>query len=159
RDKSVQLAFVLPMALGSGKGAVRYEDFMFDAASWTLLAHEGRPGHDLQLSIVAERGMSLARTLFAFNSTNVEGWALYAEAISRPFMPPEGRLISLLFLLLREARAFLDPELQTGKISLEEARRILERDVSLSEAMVKQELDRYTFDMPAQAPTYFYGYT
>jgi uncharacterized protein (DUF885 family) len=159
RDKNVRLSFVLPLVAGTGgSSALRYDDFTFEAASWTLLAHEGRPGHDLQLSIVAERGLPLARTLFAFNSTNVEGWALYAEDIMRPFMPPDGRLVSLQLLLLREARAFLDPELQLGTIDLERARRVLEKDVVVSPAMATQELERYTFDNPGQAPSYFYGY-
>jgi hypothetical protein len=157
-DRKVRLAFVLPLVSSDASGALRYDDFIFEAASWTMTAHEARPGHDLQLSIIAERGLSLARTLFAFNSTNVEGWGLYAEAISRPFMPPDGQVICLQFLLLREARAFLDPELQTGKITLDEARRVLEDDVVLSEAMTKQELERYTFAGPGQAPTYFHGY-
>jgi hypothetical protein len=159
RKKGVQLAFVLPLAVKQGDDkSLRYDDFNYEAASWTLTAHEGRPGHDLQLSIIAERGLSLARTMFAFNSTNVEGWALYAEKISRPFMPPEGRFVSLQFLLLREARAFLDPELQLGKISIQDARKVLEGDVGLSTANATQELDRYTFNMPGQAPCYFYGY-
>lgn len=159
-----ELAFVLPMGVTGEEGAkdaahLKYDDFTFAAASWTITAHEGRPGHDLQLSAAAERGVSTARTLFALNATNVEGWALYAEAISRPFMPEDGRLISLQHLLLRAARAFLDPELQLGRISLEDARHILEDDVVLSPALAKEELDRYTFGAPGQAPCYYYGYT
>ena len=68
-----------------------------------------------------ESGVSLARALFAFNSTNVEGWGLYAEAITLPFMPLDGQLISLQLRLQRAARAFLDPELQTGKTTPEKA--------------------------------------
>jgi uncharacterized protein (DUF885 family) len=32
-------------------------------------------------------------------------------------------------------------------------------DVVLSEAMANQEVERYTFWAPGQAPSYFYGYT
>ena len=53
-------------------------------------------------------GVSLARVLYAFNSTNAEGWGLYAEYITLPYMPKEGQLISLQFRLLRAARAFID---------------------------------------------------
>jgi uncharacterized protein (DUF885 family) len=35
----------------------------------------------------------------------------------------------------------------------------LEKDVGVSTAMATQELERYTFRMPAQAPCYFYGFT
>lgn len=82
-----------------------------------------------------ERGGSIARALFSFNSVNVEGWWLYSEAILKPFMPADGQLISLQHRLMRAARAFLDPEVQAGKVKPEEAKRILMEDVCLSEAM------------------------
>ena len=104
-----------------------FDDFTFAAASWTLTAHEGRPGHELQFSTMVEKGVSLARVLFAFNSVNVEGWALYAEAEMKPYLPLDGQLIALQHRLLRAARAFLDPGLQTGHDQREEAYRVLER--------------------------------
>ena len=154
--------FVLPLVVPTGAGASqmqRFDDFTFEAASWTLTAHEARPGHELQLASVIERGVSTTRAVFAFNSTNVEGWGLYAEAILLPFMPPEGQLVSLQHRLMRAARAFLDPELQAGKVTPDEARRVLKEDVVLSEAMANQEVERYTFRAPGQATSYFYGYT
>jgi len=158
--KNVELTFVLPLTAApvQGRPAAKYDDFTFAAASWTISAHEGRPGHELQFSSMAARGLSLARTLFAFNAVNVEGWGLYSEWMTRPFMPLEGQFISLQALLGRQARAFLDPELQQGKLTLAEARRVLEQDVGLSPAMATQELDRYTFESPGQAVSYFYGY-
>jgi uncharacterized protein (DUF885 family) len=53
-----------------------YDDFNLPSATGTLNVHEGRPGHELQFSAMIERGVSLARSLYAFNSVNVEGWAL-----------------------------------------------------------------------------------
>ena len=152
--------FVLPMNVPgkAGEQALRYDDFTFAAASWSLAAHELRPGHEMQFAKMVERGVSNARAIFAFNSTNVEGWGLYSEAIVLPYMPLEGQLVSLSFRLLRAARAFLDPELQMGTVTLEEARRILEVDVVCSKAMAKQETDRYTFRAPGQATSYFHGY-
>lgn len=153
--------FVLPLGnpQGSGGGSQAYDDFTFRAAAWTLAAHEGRPGHELQFSAMVERGVSLARSLFAFNSVNVEGWALYAEAEMVPYEPPAGQLIALQFRLLRAARAFLDPMLNLGLITRARAHDILVRDVMLSEPMARQEIDRYTFRAPGQATAYFYGYT
>lgn len=152
--------FVLPTAMPGKAGEMeKFDDFTFDAATWSLTAHEARPGHELQFDAMVERGVSIARALFAFNSTNVEGWGLYSEYIMRPYMPLEARLVSLQELLLRVGRAFLDPELQMGKITPEEARRVLEEDEVQSPAMAKSELERYTFRMPGQAPSYFYGYT
>src|SRR4029078_12852948 len=108
-------------------------------------AHEARPGHELQFSRMVETGVSLARAIFAFNSVNVEGWGLYSEAITLPYMPPEGQLIALQFRLQRAARAFLDPELQLGKITPEQAKKVLMEQVGLSEGMANSEVERYTF--------------
>ena len=96
---------------------------------------------------------------FAFNSTNVEGWGLYSEWLIEPYEPADGHLICLQHRLLRAARAFLDIELQTGKITREQALAILKNDVVLSDAMANQEVERYTFWAPGQANAYFYGYT
>jgi hypothetical protein len=143
----------------AGAKTAGYDDFTFDAAAWTLTAHEGRPGHELQFSAMVERGVSLARSLFAFNSVNVEGWALYAEAEMKPYEPLDAQLITLQLRLQRAVRAFVDPMLNLGLISVERAHDILTQDVGLSEAFAKSELDRYTFRSPGQATAYFYGYT
>lgn len=152
--------FVLPLRnQGAGGKEMQLDDFTFAADSWTLTAHEGRPGHELQFAANIEHGVSLARTLFAMNSTNVEGWALYAEAEMLPYEPADGQLCALQNRLLRAARAFLDPGLQTGTVTKEEAYRILREDVCLSEGMANQEVERYTFRAPGQAPSYFCGYS
>jgi uncharacterized protein (DUF885 family) len=154
--------FVLPLNIPPAPGqkaAQKYDDFTFDAAAWTLIAHEARPGHELQFDSMLEHGVSRARVLYAFNSTNVEGWGLYSESLIEPYMPPEGQLVSLDYRLLRAARAFLDPELQAGKIQPADARRVLEQDVVQSPAFAEEELERYTYNSPGQATSYFYGYT
>jgi uncharacterized protein (DUF885 family) len=97
--------------------------------------------------------------LFAFNSVNVEGWALYAEAELKPYEPLEGQLIALQHRLLRATRAFVDPSLQLGRMNRDEAFRVLEDDVVLSHGMALQEVERYTFWAPGQAPSYFVGYS
>ena len=153
--------FVLPLNLppAAGKAADKYDDFTFDAASWTLIAHEARPGHELQFDKMVEEGVSQARALYAFNSTNVEGWGLYSEYITRPYMPLEGQLVSLDYRLLRAARAFLDPELQAGTMTQAKAMDILMKDVLLSKAFATEEVERFTLNSPGQANSYFYGYT
>jgi hypothetical protein len=153
--------FVLPLNMPASPGAKedRYDDFTFDAASWTIIAHEARPGHELQFDKMVEEGVSQARALYAFNSTNVEGWGLYSESIILPYMPIEGQLVSLDYRLLRCARAFLDPELQAGVTSPEQALALLMNDVVQSHAFARQEVERYTVRSPGQANSYFYGYT
>ena len=154
--------FVLPLNIPAAPGeksAGKYDDFTYDAAAWTLTAHEARPGHELQFDSMLEHGISLARVRYAFNSTNVEGWGLYSEYLIEPYMPPEGQLISLDLRLQRAARAFLDPELQAGKIQPSDAYRVMEQDVVLSHAFAQEEVERFTYRMPGQANSYFYGYT
>ncbi len=151
--------FVLPLNNPDASGQMQaYDDFTFSAASWTITAHELRPGHEMQFASLVEKGVSTARAVYAFNSANVEGWGLYSEWIVQPHMPPEGQLMSLQARLMRAARAFLDPELQMGKVTPEQATRLLTQDVVLSDAMARQEVERYTFRGPGQATSYFYGY-
>jgi uncharacterized protein (DUF885 family) len=154
-------SFVLPLNIPSATGGTedKYDDFTFDAVAWTLTAHEARPGHELQFDSMVENGVSQARYLYAFNSTNAEGWGLYSEYIMQPFEPKEGQLCTLQLRLLRAARAFLDPELQSGKVTQEEAYKVLENDVKLSHAFAKEEVERFTYRAPGQANSYFYGYT
>ncbi len=157
-----QGTFVLPLNVPTAPGSSetkRIDDFTYAASSWTLTAHEARPGHELQFDSMVERGVSLARSLYAFNSVNVEGWGLYAEYITKPYMPLDGQLISLQLRLMRAARAFIDPELQSGKLTPADGMRILTRDVVLSDAFANTEIERYTFRAPGQATSYFYGYT
>ena len=154
-----QGTFVLPLGNPNAKGDGAYDDFNFPSAAWTLTAHEGRPGHELQFTAMVERGVSLARTLFAFNSVNVEGWALYAEAETLPYEPLDGQLIALQFRLLRAARAMLDPMLNLGLTDRDTALKVLTDQVGFSKAMARQEIDRYTVNAPGQAGSYFYGYS
>lgn len=153
--------FVLPLRIPGkqGQGKLALDDFTYDSLSWALTAHEGRPGHELQFSSVVEKGVSKARAIFSFNSVNVEGWALYAEAEVKPYLPLDAQLAALQSRLQRAARAFLDPGLQAGRITTEEATRVLRQEVGLSEGMALQEVQRYTFRSPGQATSYFCGYS
>jgi hypothetical protein len=152
--------FVLPVRLAGGDDGseLQVDDFTHEATSWPLAAHEGRPGHELQYASIVEKGVSLARALFARNSVNSEGWALYMEEQMLPYIPVDGQFATMWSRLVRSARAFLDPGLNMGLISREEAERVLRDDVMLSEALVRSELERYTFRAPGQATSYYNGY-
>ena len=141
----------------SGKKLV-FDDFTHQAGSWTLTAHEARPGHELQFAKMIEMGVSTARGVFAFNSVNVEGWALYAEAEMQPYEPLDGQLFALQHRMMRAARAFLDPMVNLGEITPDGVKSFLMDEVGLSEGMATQEMQRYTFRAPGQATSYFYGY-
>ncbi|QSX79309.1 DUF885 domain-containing protein [Agrilutibacter solisilvae] len=154
-----QGTFILPVGNPNAGADGGYDDFNFPGVAWTLTAHEGRPGHELQFTAMVERGVSLARTLYAFNSVNVEGWALYAEAEMVPYEPLEGQLFALQFRLLRAARAMLDPMINLGLTDRDTAFTVLTDEVGLSKAMARQEVDRYSVRSPGQAGSYFYGYS
>src|ERR1700721_4609666 len=54
--------FVLPLNIPGPAGestSDKYDDFAYDAAAWTLTAHEARPGHELQFDSMLENGVSL----------------------------------------------------------------------------------------------------
>ena len=148
--------FVLPLKNAQGG---EMDDFDSAAIAWTITAHECRPGHELQFAGMLERGVSTARVAYAFNSANIEGWALYAEAVMKQYLPIEGQVGALQMRMLRAARAYLDPMLNLGLIEPDAAKRVLTEEVMLSEAFAKTEIDRYTFDAPGQATSYFYGYS
>lgn len=147
--------FVVP-SFGSG-GAV-IDDFSYEAAALVLSAHEGRPGHDLQFSTMLDQGTSVIRARYAFNNANVEGWGLYAEELVYPYLPPQAQLVALQMRLVRIARAFLDPELQLGKIPPAAVTRLLTKELGLSGRLAGLELRRFQFENPGQAPSYFYGH-
>ncbi len=150
--------FIVPNLQPDEDGNWPASDYAFPAQMWTLSAHEARPGHEMQFTTMLRGGVSTARALFAFNSANVEGWALYAEAIAKPYMPLDGQLLSLQARLLRAARIWLDPMLNLGLITAEEAKRVLMEDVVEDDLNAQTEIDRYAFRSPAQATAYYYGY-
>jgi hypothetical protein len=150
--------FIVPKIEQNEDGSWPQSDYAYPAMMWTLSAHEARPGHEMQFTTMLRGGVSTARALFAFNSANVEGWALYAEAITKPYMPLAGQLNSLQYRLLRAARIWLDPMLNLGLTTAGEAKRVLIEEVVEDELGAQTEIDRYTFRSPAQATAYYFGY-
>jgi hypothetical protein len=150
--------FIIPKLKQNDDGSWQQNDDTYEAGAWTLTAHEARPGHEMQFSSIVEGGVSTARILFAMNSANIEGWGLYAEAIVRPYLPLEAQLISLQYRLVRAARMFLDPMLNLGLITPEEAKTLIIEDMGIGEDWAQNEVERYTYRIPGQATAYYYGY-
>jgi uncharacterized protein (DUF885 family) len=150
--------FVLVTSNPGDDSGEAMNDFGSDASTWSLTAHEARPGHEMQFAAMMESGVSQARAIYAFNSANVEGWGLYAEAIMQQYLPLDGQLFGLKGRLMRAARAFLDPMLNLGLIEPEQALDFIINEVGLSRPLALQEVDRYTFRAPGQATSYYYGY-
>lgn len=147
--------FVVP--IGS-KDKLAFDDFAFAATAKSLTAHEGRPGHDLQFSAILDRGVSIIRARYAFNSVNVEGWALYAEWLMEESMTLDEKMGLMMARMMRNARMFLDPDLHLGKLTPEQATQVITEQVGMSPEWADLELKRYMFRSPGQAPSYYYGY-
>jgi hypothetical protein len=109
-----------------------------------VAAHEGYPGHHLQMTSV-NRLESVTRR--AVRSTvMIEGWGLYTEQLMYDvgYYDDEARLAQLSMRLLRALRVVLDMELQAGGLSYRDA---VARAVSvarLSESTAQSEVARYS---------------
>lgn len=134
------------------------DDFSYPEAVTTLTAHEAMPGHALQYHVMRERGTTLMRSYFAFNSVNVEGWGLYAEDLVYPYLNKETQFVSLQRRLWRQARMFLDPELNLGMIKGQRVLDVYMKELGFSKPFAESELRRYSYIMPGQANSYYYGY-
>jgi hypothetical protein len=133
-------------------------DFSYPEAILSLTAHETMPGHGLQYHVMKERGTTLVRSWLAFNSVNVEGWGLYAEDLVFPYVSEEAKFILLQRRLWRQARMFLDPELNLGRITKDRVFQVFQNELGFSRPFAQSEFDRYFYIMPGQATTYFFGY-
>ena len=167
RENGQRSEFILPLnnpsegkdAPSGGKDATeKFDDFTFDAVAWPTIARELRPGNELELNFIAQHGISLARKKYAFNATDVDRWGLYSEWLLQPYEPADGQLITLQLRLLRAASVFLDSDLQSGKITPDDATKLLEKDVVLSPACAKAELDSLASLQSGQTDGSFYGY-
>jgi len=150
--------FVLVQSNPALEGDAIMDDWSHDAITWALTVHEARPGHELQFASLVENGTSLARALFAFNSANAEGWGLYAESIMHEYLPLEAQLFNLFTRQMRAARMFMDPMINTGQLTPEQAVNFMVEQIALSLPMATSEADRYSFLMPGQATSYYFGY-
>jgi uncharacterized protein (DUF885 family) len=121
-----------------------------------VAAHEGYPGHHLQMTSV-NRIPSLTRR--AIRSTvMIEGWGLYTEQLMADvgYYDDAARLAQLAMRLLRALRIVLDMELQSGDLSYEAAVERAVADARLEESTARTEVARYTMT-PTQPFSYLAG--
>jgi hypothetical protein len=121
-----------------------------------VAAHEGYPGHHLQMSSV-NRIPSLTRRAIR-SPVMIEGWGLYTEQLMADvgYYDAAARLAQLAMRLLRALRIVLDMELQSGELTYDAA---VERAVSvarLEESTARSEVARYTMT-PTQPFSYLVG--
>jgi Bacterial protein of unknown function (DUF885) len=121
-----------------------------------VAAHEGYPGHHLQMTSV-NRLPSLTRRAIR-SPVMIEGWGLYTEQLMHDvgYYDDAARLAQLGMRLLRALRIVLDMELQTGELTYDAA---VARAVSvarLEESTARSEVARYTMT-PTQPFSYLVG--
>lgn len=125
----------------------------------TVAYHEASPGHHMQISIALElEDVPQFRTQARF-SVYSEGWALYAEALSRemgqfkdPYMD-FGRLTAEMW---RAIRLVVDTGLHAKGWSQEQAVQFFFDNSAIPEGAVRSEVRRY-LTIPGQAVSYKIG--
>lgn len=122
-----------------------------------ITAHEGYPGHHLQMTTV-NRLDRVARRLRGGTSLMIEGWGLYVEELMHEagYYTPEGRLVQLAMAQWRAARIVADVGLHTGALDVEAAMELLVDRAGISRTTARTEVNRYT-TTPMQPFTYLYG--
>lgn len=120
-----------------------------------IAPHEAYPGHHLQ-ALKAQENPRPLRQVYSTPVFN-EGWGLYTEELMHEtgfYTDPQAtRLTQLRLRLWRAARVLLDARLHTGKISYDEAREFLSRNIGMEEGATAGEVGIYV-----SRPTYAIGY-
>lgn len=153
---SISNTVIIPVFQNPQK-ATAYNDFINTAKSWSTMAHEGRPGHDLQFTTIENSNLPLARTDFFRHKSNTEGWAVYAEIVMFPYLPLEGQFMALQQRLINAAQAFSGLELQLGRITTGDAIKLWTEDLGFSRLLIEEQLQKSPSETPGIALAYFYG--
>ncbi|MBD3348054.1 MAG: DUF885 family protein, partial [Candidatus Eisenbacteria bacterium] len=122
-----------------------------------IALHEGYPGHHLQL--VRANGVPGKARRLARSNIFIEGWALYCEEMMREAGFFEGasmRLMQLKATLWRSARVVVDVKLQTGEMTLAEAKEFMVTRAALPRDKAAAEVRRYAMH-PTQPSSYLLG--
>jgi uncharacterized protein (DUF885 family) len=126
------------------------------AAIPCITAHEGYPGHHLQLSTITGLG-SVVRRL-PVSTLMIEGWGLYVEELMAEvdYYSPDARLAQLALSQLRAARIVVDVSIHCEGVTAEDAAALLVERAGISEVTARSESTRYTMS-PGQPCTYLLG--
>lgn len=125
----------------------------------TTAYHEGTPGHHMQISIAQElTGVPTFRTQANF-SVYSEGWALYAEKLSRQmgqFKDPYRNFGRLTGEMWRAIRLVVDTGLHSKGWTQQQAEQFFFDNSAIPESAVRSEVRRY-LTTPGQAVSYKIG--
>ena len=137
-------------------------------------AHEIAPGHGIQWALFKQMSKHLSPVRFLdlmmfsgdmidyLYSENVEGWANYAVSLPLKTMPNFYNEDELLYVkkdvLQSEIVAYIEPMLQSGRITEEEAVKTFE-DATFSENKLAKSKIKTFYNMPGQRDGYHVGTT
>jgi len=122
----------------------------------SVAAHEGYPGHHLQIMSVHQLD-SLVRRVTR-SPVMVEGWGLYTEQLMHDvgYYSEESKLGQLAARLFRALRIVLDMRLQSGDLTYDQAVAKAREVAHLTELTARSEVARYTME-PTQPFAYLVG--
>jgi uncharacterized protein (DUF885 family) len=121
------------------------------------VAHEGYPGHHLQLS-TAGRIASAVRRYYC-TPVFVEGWAFYCEQLMAEegfYVDPRSRVLQLKDQLWRACRVVIDVGIHTRGMSLDDAAAMLHEVARIEVPSARGEVLRYSRS-PTQPLSYAVG--
>jgi uncharacterized protein (DUF885 family) len=141
-----------------------------------VVVHEAFPGHHLQHAHTdqVKRDPSLPETktlnrvydLTPYSPYFGEGWGVYSEIMMQeqgyynqgagPLSKEQVELAALRNLHWRAARAWLDPQIHTGKITYDQAVNYLVKEVLMERDRAELEVNRY-FKRPTEVASYMVG--
>jgi len=124
-----------------------------------LVAHEGAPGHHIQVALAQELSDLPAFRRDSQITAYVEGWALYAEQLVGEmglYESPYDRFGQLSLEMWRACRLVIDVGLHWKGWSRDQALSCLRDNTALSETNMQNEIDRY-IAWPGQALGYKIG--
>jgi uncharacterized protein (DUF885 family) len=124
-----------------------------------LVAHEGAPGHHIQIALGQELFDLPAFRQESDITAFVEGWAVYAEQLVSEmglYQTPYERFGMLSMEMWRACRLVMDVGLHAKGFSRDQALSCLRENTALSEKNMQNEVDRY-IAWPGQALGYKIG--
>ncbi|NHJ87035.1 MAG: DUF885 domain-containing protein [Asgard group archaeon] len=131
------------------------------AACKNKAVHEAYPGHHLQFVLSNSQENLIRSILFDHHFQPVagaealEGWAHYCEQYmaEKGFLGRKEIFIQLIEQIWRAVRIIVDVKIHTGKMTFEEAKEFMMKEIGMNETAVLAELKRYT-----TRPTYPLSY-
>lgn len=124
-----------------------------------LIAHEGRPGHELHFSSILDQKQNYLRTNLLFDFATIEGWACYAQHILLPFYNSDEQKISEWdFQRNISLKAALCIQLMLGEQSYEEVLNMLVNGLGVTQVEADKSIARFAGSLGlGQAICYYYG--